>query len=183
MFYTYFWLREDGTPYYVGKGVRNRAFRKGCPPTYRIVIQEHPNEYEAFIVEKFFIDYYGRKDKGTGILRNRTDGGEGTLGKNESAVKSISSALLGNTHGLGHKHTDSSRKIMSIRAMGNSKGKANKGRPRPDMKGNSFAKGITYKRKPFSEEHRRKLSESHKKDNHSSKERLGEKGEINVNTY
>jgi ribosomal protein L18 len=84
-FYTYLWLREDGTPYYAGKGCNKRAFVNDrhivrCPPSDRIVIQEWPSEEDAFEAEKFLIVYYGRKDLGTGCLRNRTDGGEGGSG-------------------------------------------------------------------------------------------------------
>ena len=83
MFYTYLWLREDGTPYYVGKGKGNRAFdRKNHiqkPPsdTSRILVQDFTSEADAFKAEIFLIDYYGRKDLGTGCLRNRTEGGVG----------------------------------------------------------------------------------------------------------
>ena len=82
MFYTYLWLREDGTPYYVGKGSNNRAFISWshgvhCPPEEaRIIVQEFVSENEAFEAEKFLIDYFGRLDTGTGCLRNLTEGGE-----------------------------------------------------------------------------------------------------------
>jgi len=81
-FYTYMWLREDGVPYYVGKGSGQRAFdkreRRFSMPndSARILIQEFPSEREAFEAEKFLIAYYGRVDLGTGCLRNLTDGGE-----------------------------------------------------------------------------------------------------------
>lgn len=93
-YYTYLWLREDGTPYYVGKGTPKRAFRKGHPKG-RVILQEHPCEADAFAVEVFLIAYYGRKDLGTGILRNLTDGGEGTLGKNEDTKRRIGAARAG----------------------------------------------------------------------------------------
>lgn len=70
------WLREDGTPYYVGKGKDRRAFRPGCPPRDRIIIQEWFCEIDALAAEIFLIAFYGRKDLGTGCLRNLTDGGE-----------------------------------------------------------------------------------------------------------
>ncbi len=85
-FYTYMWLREDGTPYYVGKGggtqflSEGRAYRKGSPPTDRILIEVHETEADAFTAERWLIAAYGRKDLGTGILRNRTDGGDGPAG-------------------------------------------------------------------------------------------------------
>jgi hypothetical protein len=79
------YLREDATPYYVGKGVESRpffAFRTVPKPKEksRILIQFWSSEAEAFEMEKFYIRLFGRKDSGTGILRNRTDGGEGSTG-------------------------------------------------------------------------------------------------------
>jgi hypothetical protein len=85
MFYTYLWLRYDGTPYYVGKGKKNRAFvahsagNKLKPPSReKIILQEWPNEVDAYEAERLLIYYYGRIDLGTGCLRNLTSGGEGS---------------------------------------------------------------------------------------------------------
>jgi NUMOD3 motif len=79
-FCTYLWLREDGTPYYAGKGLKYRPFRKGSPPKERVIVQEWLCEEDALLAEKFLIALYGRKDTGEGILINLTDGGEGTSG-------------------------------------------------------------------------------------------------------
>src|SRR5271157_4888822 len=94
-FYTYLWLREDGSPYYVGKGTGSRAFRKGCPPHERIIVQDWPSEDDAFEGEKMLIAYYGRKDQGTGCLRNLTDGGEGGSGISEETRRRRSDSLVG----------------------------------------------------------------------------------------
>jgi hypothetical protein len=86
IFYTYLWLRGDGTPYYVGKGSNGRAYEKHehngmqPPAAERVIIQGFELEEDAFFAEKFLISFYGRKDLGTGCLRNLTDGGEGTSG-------------------------------------------------------------------------------------------------------
>jgi len=86
MFYTYLWLREDGTPYYVGKGKGSRAFvkeshRQSPPKDLNLIItQSWSSEDDAFEAETFLINFYGRKDIGTGVLRNLTNGGEGKCG-------------------------------------------------------------------------------------------------------
>ena len=86
-YYVYEYLREDNTPYYVGKGRKNRAFTKQghtvLPPNRdRIrIIKENLTDQEARDLEIFLIAKYGRKDLGTGILRNMTDGGDGSAGR------------------------------------------------------------------------------------------------------
>src|ERR1039458_3516873 len=95
-FYSYLWLREDGTPYYVGKGHGNRAFsNKGrsaarCPRVRnRIMIFPMLNEAEAFESEVAMIDLFGRKDLGTGCLWNFTNGGDGQSNPSQAARKKM----------------------------------------------------------------------------------------------
>lgn len=86
-FYTYAYLREDRTPYYIGKGSGYRAYHKGkneirsIKDKSRIIfLKQNLTEEEAFKHEIYMIAVFGRKDLGTGILRNRTNGGEGPSG-------------------------------------------------------------------------------------------------------
>jgi hypothetical protein len=69
----------------VGKGKGDRAFvdhGRIHPPsdTRLILIFPQDSEADAFESERELIWLFGRKDLGTGILRNLTDGGEGGAG-------------------------------------------------------------------------------------------------------
>ena len=118
-FYTYMWLREDGTPYYVGKGHGARAIRKGSPSLDRILIQEFESEADAFAAEVFLIAHYGRIDNGTGILRNMTDGGDGASNPSAAVRRKIGDAKLGHKHNLGKRHTEETKQKMSVIHLGN----------------------------------------------------------------
>ena len=80
-YYVYEYLRENGSPYYIGKG---SGFRAYCKRPYKPkdksrikIIKDNLTEEEAFNLEINLIKQYGRQDLGTGILKNKTDGGEG----------------------------------------------------------------------------------------------------------
>jgi hypothetical protein len=94
MYYTYAYLREDGTPYYIGKGKGYRAYqgnRKSTnPPKDKskiILLKQNITEAEAFRHEIYMISIFGRRDNNSGILRNLTNGGEGTSGANNSGER------------------------------------------------------------------------------------------------
>jgi hypothetical protein len=101
-FYTYAYLREDRTPYYIGKGTKNRLYiKKKCeikPPKDKsriIFLKQNITEEEAFKHEIYMIAVFGRKDLGTGILHNRTDGGDGASNKSEETKKKLREANIG----------------------------------------------------------------------------------------
>jgi hypothetical protein len=136
-FYTYAYLREDRTPYYIGKGKGDRVYKKSKndikPPKDKsriLLLKQNLNESEAFQHEKYMISLFGRKDLGTGILHNRTDGGEGSSGvlQTEETKLKRSNAL--------------------------------KGRPRPEEVKNKI--GEKNKGRTQSQETRNKISNTHK---------------------
>ena len=85
-FYTYAYLREDRTPYYIGRGNGRRAFKNHrhipVPSSDRILfLKTNLTFAESVQHEVYMIAVFGRKDNGTGILRTLTDGGQGTVGR------------------------------------------------------------------------------------------------------
>ena len=86
-FYTYAYLRVDRSPYYIGKGTKRRIYSNYGRPCNKpkdksriIFLKQNLTEEEAFKHEMYMIAVFGRKDLGTGILHNKTGGGEGCSG-------------------------------------------------------------------------------------------------------
>jgi hypothetical protein len=176
-FYTYAYLREDRTPYYIGKGKRNRAYNKhqkgiSVPKDKSriIFLKQNLTEAEAFRHEIYMIAVFGRKDLGTGILRNMTNGGEGPSGMvhSEETKDKIRQRAMGRKASQktkqklskihkGRKHTEEWKKIQSERMKGNTYGLGRKHSPDSLKKMSESQKG-----KKVSEEAKRKMSESGK---------------------
>ncbi len=119
MYYTYAYLREDKTPYYIGKGKGDRLYRKVGKPCATpkdknkiIHLKTNLTEEEAFNHERYMIFILGRKDLGTGILLNKSDGGEGRSGyiPTEELKRNQSEKMKGENNPLyGKKGKDSPR--------------------------------------------------------------------------
>jgi|GEM_PF-4416135 hypothetical protein len=120
-FYTYAYLREDRTPYYIGKGQGSRVYSKhrttnSPKDKSRIIfLKQNLTEQEAFKHEIYMIAVFGRKDLGTGILHNRTDGGEGKSGviRSEESKRKQGERMKGNTFNLGKSHSKKTKRKIS----------------------------------------------------------------------
>jgi NUMOD3 motif len=130
-YYTYAYLREDKTPYYIGKGKDGRAYvknRQTKPPKDKsriIFLKKNLTEEEALKHEKYMSNVFGRKDLGTGILHNKTDGGEGTFRRiiTDKEKEKMRQREIGNKRCLGRTVSEETRRKIS---------EANKGKKRTE---------------------------------------------------
>jgi hypothetical protein len=166
VYYTYAYLREDGSPYYIGKGTRDRAYvnhhNVNVPKDKSkiLFLKKNLNEKEAYKHEIYMISVLGRLDLNTGILENKSTGGaffcsdprykQDTNGKNNPMYGKYAE----DHPAYGHKHTEETRRFISENQRGERNhmyGKYGKNHP-------SYGSKRT-------DEQRKKLSELKQKEN------------------
>jgi prophage tail gpP-like protein len=155
--------------FYVGIGNIMRPYRKTNRSVfwnnivkkfgYKVVIVDEFETWEqAAEKEKYYISFYGRRDKNTGSLVNLTDGGEGTVGmathpnkgkpmSEASKLKMIATKLAQN-----RKSTKEQRQKISDKLRGRVFSEETKKKNSQSLKG-----------RKLSEETKKKISEAAKK--------------------
>jgi len=181
-YYTYAYLREDKTPYYIGKGKGNRIYDKRKttkPPKDKsriIYLKKNLTEEQAFKHEIYMIDVFGRIDLGTGILHNRTNGGEGASGciPSEETRRKMSEAGKGRIFSEEHRKKigeSNKRRIVSVETRKKMSERIRSEETRKKMSESG-------KVKIFSEEHRRKITEATQ--SKETRKKMSESGKVKI---
>lgn len=144
----YAYLRDsDFSPYYIGvstghrraicqSGHRKHGVSVPKDKTYVVVLRGRLTKFQAAAWEQFFIRHYGRIDLGTGILRNRSDGGEGMQNPSPETRSKISAFM--------RTRPVSEKQIAHIRAVGQ----------RPKSKQTRLLMSLSQKGRVMSDTHR-----------------------------
>lgn len=117
IYYIYAYIRDSGTPYYVGRGKKSRAYSRHIRSNnidFRpkdkskiIFLEKNLTKEESINLEKYYIAKYGRKEFG-GILVNIREGGEDIKDWTPEMRKKMSIISLKRTF------SDETRRRMSI---------------------------------------------------------------------
>jgi len=172
MYYVYSYLREDLSPYYIGKGTRGRAYAsanhriKAPKEKERIhILKDNLTEDEAYDLEKLYIKMFGRVDLGTGILRNLSDGGEGPTGYKTTPEqrRKIALSRMGEKHPLyGVSPSEETKEKQRQALQGRFVGEKNPMYNQTHTEENRKKISDRHKGVPKSEEHKRKIAEANK---------------------
>lgn len=196
MAYVYRHIRLDkNEPFYVGIGLTPYRYKskQGRNKIWKRIVSKTSYDVEILLddltwedackKEIEFIKLYGRIDKGTGILANLTDGGDGNLGlqHSEEALKRISESSKNRVgHWRGKKLPEQTRIKIGQSKIGNTytKGKniseAHKESVRRHATGNKYCLG-----KKLSEETKKKIGDANRGRKHKEPWKCALKGERN----
>lgn len=132
-FYVYLHIRKDGTPFYVGKGRGKRAFASSkrergmhwkqiveaefsqsyIPKENVVFLSTFLSEEDALNIEKYWIALFGRQDIHlSGVLVNKTDGGDGVSGYRHT-TEAIHRIKLCRSRQKKYVHTEETKKRIS----------------------------------------------------------------------
>jgi len=150
-FVVYAYMREDGTPYYIGKGRPKRPYHRGGRPCKQpsdenriVILHENIDEQTAFRIEMELIAKYKRKDlyPEEGLLCNKSDGGEGIT---------------------GYRHTSETKQKMRESALGRVISNETKRKLSESHKGKKLSEEQIeeYRNRRHSEETKQKMRKSH----------------------
>lgn len=183
IYYVYAYLRNKdsktakaGTPYYIGKGKDNRAWEqhrvngKGVhTPKDKlqiVLLEQNLTNLGACAIERRMIRWYGRKDLESGILHNKTDGGEGSWNVSQETINRRRAKTIGQKRPRkeGYIVWNKGKKLgpQSEEQRANTsaalKGKAKP--PRSKEHSRKLADSNKGKPKPRTAEHQQKLADS-----------------------
>lgn len=137
------------TPYYIGiASSADRPLHKNhnapVPLDKSLIrVMRHGLTWEeASVWESFYIARYGRKDNGTGILLNLTDGGDGAKG----AIRTEQQRENYRAASTGRRHSEEAKKKLSIHRTGKPLSEATKAKISQKLRGRAQSEEWVEKR-------------------------------------